>query len=375
VQPLSVSDFRPISLCNVIYKLTSKVLANRLKEVLPHIILANQSAFLPGRLITDNILAAYETLHSMQTRHWGKVGYVVIKLDMSKAYDRVEWSFLDAVMRKMGFVQKWRSLIMQCLNSVHFSILVNGQQMERFKSSRGIWQGDPLSPYLFIICAEALSNLLFQAETSGWLTGVPYSPKGPRLNHLFFADDNLLFCRTTSTDWGRMSQLLEIYEKASGQQPNKEKTSIFFSRNTSQEARDYITRLSGIPSTQRFDKYMGLLALVGKSRLSEFKSIKDMVWKRMNDWKTKFLSQAGKEILLKTVIQAIPSYSMRVFLLPLGLSKEINSLMQKFWWGHKDNESKIHWMSWKRLGVSKSKGGMGFRDLRGFNLALLAKQG
>jgi hypothetical protein len=124
---------------------------------------------------------------------------------------------------------------MQCLTSVHFSILINGQQMTSFRPTQGIRQGDPLSPSLFIICHEALSSLLSQVENSGWLTGVPSSPKGPRMNHLFSADDNLLFCRATERDWGHLSQLLESYEKASGQQLNKEKTSIFFSCNTSQE--------------------------------------------------------------------------------------------------------------------------------------------
>jgi hypothetical protein len=162
-----VTDYRPISLCNVIYKITFKVLANRLKVVLPLIISPNQSAFIPGQLITDNILAAYETLHSMQTRHWGKTGYVAVKLDMSKAYDRVDWYFLDVVMRRIGFSQVWRGLIMQCISSVHFSILINGQPTESFKPTRGIRQGDPISPYLFIICAEALSTLLSQAATSG----------------------------------------------------------------------------------------------------------------------------------------------------------------------------------------------------------------
>jgi len=144
----------------------------------------------------------------MQTRQWGKTGFVAVKLDMSKAYDRVEWSFLDAVMCRMGFAQRWRNLIMQCISSVEFSLLINGQQSEKFYPSRGLRQGDPLSPYLFIICAEAMSNLLFEAEQTGWLPGVPSSPKGPSLNHLFFADDSLLFCRATLRDWGQLTLLL-----------------------------------------------------------------------------------------------------------------------------------------------------------------------
>lgn len=168
--------------------------------MLPHIISVNQSAFIPERLIFDNILVAYETLHSMQTCHWRKTGYVAMKMDMSKAYDRVEWNFSDAVMRRMGFAQKWRKLIMQCLKSIQFSILLNGQQTDRFQPSKGIQQGDLLSPYLFIICIEALSTTIYKAKHSGWLKGVPSSPNVPHLHHLFFVDDSLLFCRATSQD-------------------------------------------------------------------------------------------------------------------------------------------------------------------------------
>jgi hypothetical protein len=225
------------------------------------------------------------------------------------------------------------------------------------------------------LCAEALSAQLTKAERIGLLKGVPTSPRGPRINHLFFADDSLLFCRAIPAEWHRLEGILELYERASGQMLNRDKTSIFFSRNTCNSVKENILRLAGVPTTQQYDKYLGLPALVGKSRIREFQSIKDRVRNKINEWKTKFMSQAGKEVLLKAVVQAIPTYSMSLFLLPKSLCKEINSIMQRFWWGHKENEKKIHWMSWEKLGRSKAQGGLGFRDLVCFNKALLAKQG
>ena len=131
---------------------------------------------------------------------------------------------------------------------------------------------------------------------------------------------------------------------------------------------------AGIPATQSFDKYLGLPALVGKSRVSAFRGIIERVRKKLMDWKLKFLSQAGKEILLKAVIQAIPTYGMSLFLLPKALCIEINSLMRIFWWGQQGKEVGIKWMKWERMSNSKASGGMGFRDFTCFNKALLAKQ-
>jgi hypothetical protein len=239
----------------------------------------------------------------------------------------------------MGFDVKWIHLILMCVSSTTYSVIVNGTPMGRIVPSRGIRQGDLISPYLFLLCVEALSFILTRAESRGTLTGVPTSKKGLRINHLFFADDNILFCKANPHHGRKMSDLLQTYENASGQRLNKDKTYIFFSRNTSPEVKQTMLVLMGILETSRYDKYLGLPALVGKSRSQAFKSIKDQVWKRMQDWKLNFLSQTGKEVLLKAVVQAILTYSMCIFKLPKGLSLEINALMQKFWWGHQKNES------------------------------------
>jgi len=235
--PESVKDYRPISLCNVVYKLISKVLANRLKLVLPQIISPEQSAFILGRLITDNIIVAFETLYTMATQLKGRNGFMAIKLDMSKAYDRLEWGFLEAVMRKLGFAERWVQLIMTCVRTVSYTVLINGLPHGHIVSSRGIRQGDPLSPFPFIMCVEALSRMLDHAAGMGKISGVPIRRGGIRINHLLFADDSILFGKANLDEWRQMKDILEVYERASGQRVNLEKTSIFFSKNTKEEER------------------------------------------------------------------------------------------------------------------------------------------
>jgi hypothetical protein len=146
---------------------------------------------------------------------------------------------------------------------------------------------------------------------------------------------------------------------------------VFFSRNTPVVTRTFILSSVRVSSTQRYEKYLGLPALIGRSKVSAFSSIKGRIWDRICGWKNKFLSQAGKEIMLKVVIQAILTYAMSIFLLPKTLFHDINSIMSKFWRGHKENDSKMAWMSWEKFGKAKED----FRDLECFNLALLAKQG
>ena len=194
--PTALSQYRPISLCNVLYKIASKVIANRLKLILPDIISEEQSAFVPGRLITDNIISAYECLHFMKRSRSKSNNFCALKLDMMKAYDRVEWTYLRAIMTKLGFAGQWIDTVMSMVSSVSFSVMFNGEKLESFQPSRGIRQGDPISPYLFLIAAEGLSCLLKSSSQSS-LAGIKVAPTAPTINHLLFANDSLLLFKVS----------------------------------------------------------------------------------------------------------------------------------------------------------------------------------
>ena len=372
--PERVTEYRPISLCNVVYKLIAKVLANRLKKILPHVISESRSAFVPGRLITDKVLIAFETLYHMHNKRAGKVGSMALKLDMSKAYDRVEWGFLKQIMVRMGFHDKWISLIMECISTVSYSLLINGEPTGHIIPSRGLRQGDPISPYLFLLCAEGLNGLIRKATLQGDIHGVSLCPRGLKITNLFFADDSLLFCRASLTECHKIQEILATYEKASGQQLNRAKTTLFFNRNTPQATQAEIKDILGVPSIQQYEKYLGLPSLVGKEKITCFSQIKERIWSKVKGWKEKLLSQVGREVLIKAVVQAIPTYTMNCFKLPVTLCKEIEGIIRRFWWGQNTDKRKIHWLRWEKLCFSKGEGGLGFRDIQKFNIALLAKQ-
>ena len=170
--PEYISQYRPISLSNVLYRIFSKVLANSLKKVLSHLVSEQQSAFVKGRLIFDNIMVAFETLHYMRNHSLGETGYMALKLDMSKAYDRVEWLYMEKLTKNIGFGDTWINLMMQYISKATSSVWINGETHGHITPTTGLLQGDPLSPYLFLLCTEGFHGLLRKAEENGDIRGV-----------------------------------------------------------------------------------------------------------------------------------------------------------------------------------------------------------
>jgi hypothetical protein len=237
---------------------------------------------------------------------------------------------------------QWVDLIMTCVTYVSYSVMVNGDPKGYVKPGRGLRQGDALSPYLFLLCAEGLSALMRKAERDNLIRGVSICRGGPRISHLFFADDSIIFCRVNLFECGALQNILSLYEKASGQIVNGEKTALFFSHNTSLDLRSAISDFFGTSVTTKFEKYLGLPPIIGRAKKKAFNEIKDRVWKRLQGWKEKLLSQAGREVLIKAVIQAIPTYAMSCFRFPAGLCADITSMANRFWWGQRNGNWKIH---------------------------------
>ncbi|CAL2239107.1 unnamed protein product [Prunus armeniaca] len=327
-QPTRVTDFRPISLCTVLYKLVAKAFVNRLKMVLPEVISESQSAFVPGRHIIDNVMYAFEVVHHMKGPRSGNGAKMALKLDMAKAYDRVEWCFVEVMMHRLGFAESWITRIMDCITTVSFSVLWQGNPLGHIVLHRGIRQGCPLSPYIFLICAEGFTGLIQQAEQLGRIRGVKVAAEAPPVSHLFFADYSLIFLEAKREVFEEVKGIFATYEKASGQKINLAKSAVSFSSNITTEIIDAARNILQVPVVACHERYLGLPTVVGRNRHSLFLTVQERVKRKVQGWKEIFLSNASKEILIKSMAQAVPTYSMSCFRMPKSVSKSFIPYLQ-----------------------------------------------
>ncbi|OMO70992.1 reverse transcriptase [Corchorus capsularis] len=327
--PTSVSHFRPINLCNFIYKVISKVMVNRMQPFLGELISEQQSAFVAQRMIHDNILIANEAFHHMRLKKRGRKYEVAMKLDMNKAYDRVEWDFLRSVLLKLGFDPLWVSWILECVSTVSYSLILNGKQAFNIFPSRGLRQGDPLSPYLFLFVVDVLSRSVQQKVLDGSISGIQLSRQSPMLTHLFFADDSLFFFDANLANCRNMISCVQDYCRASGQSINMENSRLIFSSNVPEDERQQVENCLGIKVAANPGTYLGIPTFWGKSKYDAMGFIKEKVLTKLKSWKQQTLSYGGREVMIKAVASAMPVYVMACYKLPKRLCDDINSAMAK----------------------------------------------
>lgn len=220
-------------MCNVTIKIVTKTITNRIKIILPDIIDEEQSDFVKGRLIIDNALVAMECFHWLKKKDKGKKGEMGLKFDMSKAYDRLEWKFVTNTLSTTGFPIFMVNLMGWCISTMKYPILVNGNPSKDFIPAMGLRQEDPLSPYLFVICADVLSRILKKENMNHNLHGLRIPRKAPVISHMFFVDYSLMFARAITTEADQILQVLHRYQAASGQVVNLNKSEVSFSKNVS----------------------------------------------------------------------------------------------------------------------------------------------
>ncbi|XP_026399356.1 uncharacterized protein LOC113295223 [Papaver somniferum] len=370
--PKIASDFRPISLCNTSYKIIYKILSNRLKPLIGKIISLYQAAFVQGRLMTDNIVIAHELINTMK-KHKYKNGLMALKLDMSKAFDRIEWPFLHDCLKALGFCEDWCHLINQCVSTVSFSVMLNGVPGDQFWPTRGLIQGDPLYPYLFIFCMDVLSKNLMYAEAKNLIKGIKVTQNAPTVSHLFFADDCLIFTKANPKEVRVLNSILEKFSKASGQAINFDKSAMAFSKKTENQTKHAITQILNIKNMALQDKYLGVPLLLQHKKSESFSGMMSKFGGRLSLWKSSHFNQPGRTILSQTVLGSLATHQMAVFPMPKKITDKIDSIQKNFFW-HKDNNGrKWYPKSWSIVTSPKDKGGLNIRRSAEFNMALLGK--
>ncbi|GAA0144627.1 hypothetical protein LIER_05023 [Lithospermum erythrorhizon] len=259
-------------------------------------------------IISNNILVAHEVLYYMSHNKKSKHASMAIKLDMSKVYGRVEWSFLEAIMLKLGFCRQWADWTMCLVSSLSYNFLINGALRGYVCPTRGIRQGRHC----------------------------------PSVSHILFADDSMIFCRATEEEGRELMKILEMYEVASGQRVNVGRSSINFEPQVIPEVREHLVRIIGIREVQDQGKYLGLPSYIGRTKKAVFAYMVSKVEEKIKGWKGKLLSQAGLEVMIKSVASAIPNFVMNCFKLSKGIIDVSNSLMAKKFWASSDKERGIH---------------------------------
>lgn len=282
---------------------------NRIRPLLQKLISPTQTSFVRGRQISDNVIIVQEVLNLFR-RAKGRKGFIAWNVDLSKAYDRISWKYILDVLWEIGLRGRIYEIIRQCISTVGYQIVMNREKTEGFHPSCGLRQGDPLSPYLFVIGIEKLSQLINVCVEANQWKAVKVSRDGPRVSHVFFADDLVLFAEANVEIVALMRKSMDSFCSISGQKVSYEKSCAFVSSNVGYNVAKQLTDICGSPLTSDLGKYLGVPLIHRRVNNCTYQYLVDKVANRLAAWKSRTLSLAGRLTLIKSVTWSIPNYVM-----------------------------------------------------------------
>ncbi|XP_028551608.1 uncharacterized protein LOC114579873 [Dendrobium catenatum] len=352
--PMTPSNFRPISLCQTNYKIVATMLVNRLKKVISKMISEEQVAFIHGRSIADHCLLAQEVFHKFRISK-NKKGLMAIKLDMEQAYDSMGWTSLRHILDWYGFPIDFSTLLMECVVDVRFSIIINGRNSSWIDAQSGFRQGCPLSPYLFILCSQLLSNSIMQR---GQNLGIQISSRGPLVTHLLYADDVLIFSHASVDLAKNLKNIVEEFCRWTGQRVNVSKSQIMFSKVVRYSMKKKIAKALGFKVVKEI-KYLGVKMTLKKIKMVDFRDVLSNAMDKLNAWSKKSLSLGGKLILIDSSLLSMPTFLITHSMVPKRVLYELEKLCRSFLWHKNEGTKGMHYVAWGDICKPRCFGGLG----------------
>ncbi|XP_074342078.1 uncharacterized protein LOC141679483 [Apium graveolens] len=362
VAPTRMQDFRPISLCSVLYKCISKILSSRLKKIMPALVDISQSAFIPGRSISDNILLSRELFRGYE-RETG-VPKCALKIDLYKAFDSIHWNFIIAVLERMRFPGVMIGWIKACICSTRFSIKLNGIVHGYFKGTTGLRQGDPMSPYIFALCMNILSCILNNTPAN---FKYHWRCKELKIDHLFFADDVLCFSHGSKQSVQHILNSINSFSGWSGLAPSISKSTGFLC-NCDDGFSTWFNILS-IPRGTFPVRFFGVPLISSQLCVNDWMPIIDRITSRLHSWATLLLSLAGRVMLIRSVVHAIEAFWGNHFLLPASIHHTIQSMLTRFLWKGNINHKGGAKIAWTSICLPREEGGLDLKNMIDWNHA------
>ncbi|KAH6815712.1 hypothetical protein C2S51_020532 [Perilla frutescens var. frutescens] len=368
---LAVEDYRPIALSNFLFKIFTKILASRLNDLAAKFVSGNQFGFIQGRQIHDAILLSSEGVNALNQTHNGS--NMAIKVDITKAFDTMNWDFLCRVLKRFGFSEKFIITVHNILSSARLSVLVNGSPHGYFACSQGVRQGDPLSPLLFGIAEEVLSYSISKAVDRRLLCPITYVRGTAFPSHILYADDIFLFCQAKRANVKIVAKILTHYASLSGQHCSRLKSRVYFGKGVQPSVKATFDRRLGFTVGSFPTDYLGVPLFKGLPRVVTMRALADKILAKFDRWTGFNLSMAGRLCLLKSVIMSSAIYSMMIYHWPASLVQKLDSAARNFLWKGDVNARSYTVVNWARTCALPEEGDLGLASFTTINRSLLMK--